>query len=226
MKSSSLRFVIKRRVSAPPKRTAVRTCHRGRCAFVDVPAHGRRTSVLTGASERPGSRSSASASSSSFPRARRAIGARVETFFSRRPRARSRREGWSTRAGPRWRRRPRRRLPHLAGASGAAKTGPEARVRDAMTRARRMRENRRRSRFSVREPSLSRLRRRSIARARSGRSTGRDGGASSYRASRRVARSTERLLTSPPTEPSRNPRARADRPPSIHARPRLVRRAS
>jgi len=83
-------------------------------------------------------------------------------------------------------------------------------------RARRTRENRRRPRFWVREPSPSRLRRRSIARARSGRSTGRDDGASSYRASRRVARSTGRLSTSPSDRNPRKPkRARADRPPSI-----------
>ena len=82
-------------------------------------------------------------------------------------------------------------------------------------RARRTRENRRRPRFWVREPSPSRLRRRSIARARSGRSTGRDDGASSYRASRRVARSTGRLSTSPSDRNPRKPkRARADRPPS------------
>ena len=106
-------------VSAPPKRTAVRTCHRVRCAFVNVPALGRRTPVLAGASTRPGSRANASASSSPFPRARRAIGERVETFFSRRPRARSRRARWSTRAGPRWRRRPRRKLPRPAGAAAS-----------------------------------------------------------------------------------------------------------
>ena len=50
---------------------------------------------------------------------------------------------------------------------------------------------------------------RSIALARSGRSTGRDGGASSYRESRRVARSTERLSTSRSRRNLGNPEARA-----------------
>ena len=61
-------------MSAPPKRTVVLTRHRVRCAFVNVPALGRRTPVLAGASKRPGSRANASASSSPSPRARRAFG--------------------------------------------------------------------------------------------------------------------------------------------------------